>query len=327
MAYSNTVGATTFNTSKVITASIRRCKLPAQQITSEYLEIAKDQLFLFLGDLANQGAPLWCVEKQLYPLYVGQNALTLDVGTVDVLNSFFRTTAEVTGTDTDTATSHKVQFSSATAVTTVGLFWTAASAPLIFERSDDNVTWETVQTESPSATADEVTWYDLDSSVASTYFRVRATSGVLSATVYLGNNPYQVTLSRLSRDDYTNLPNLSFQSDRVLQFWFDRQVPQPIMRLWPTPSDGALTSQILVWRHRQIMDVGTLTQELEIPQRWYEAVVAGLARKMAREIVEVDAKIIPQLDADAAQAMSVAQAEERDNSPIRWAPNLSPYTA
>jgi hypothetical protein len=36
--------------------------------------------------------------------------------------------------------------------------------------------------------------------------------------------------------------------------------------------------------------------------------------------------MIPVLDAKAAQSLATAQAEERDNSPIMWAPNISPYT-
>jgi hypothetical protein len=144
--------------------------------------------------------------------------------------------------------------------------------------------------------------------------------------IYLGNTPTQIPLARMNRDDYTNLPNLFFQSNRPLQYWFDRQVNNPIMHLWPVPNDGAATYQIVLWRQRYIMDVGTMTQELEIPQRWYEAIVANLAAKLALEIVEVDAGIIPVLDAKAAQALNIAQMEERDNSPMMIAPNISMYT-
>jgi hypothetical protein len=190
------------------------------------------------------------------------------------------------------------------------------------------VTWTTVQSETPDAAADEVSWYDLDSVVASTWTRVRATSGTLNFdAVYWGTNPSQITLARLNRDDFTNLPNPAFLSDRVLQYWFDRQIPNPIMRLWPLPSGSALTAQMVVWRQRYIMDVGTLTQELEIPQRWYEAVVSGLARKLARELVDVSPDVIPMLDKDAAVALRIAQEEERDNSPTYWAPNIGMYTA
>lgn len=328
MAYSQTISTTVFTTDKLLSSAIRRTKVPAEQLTSEAWSIASDQLYLLLSALANDGVPLWCIERQLYPLYEGRGALTMTAGTVDVLNSFFRTTSEVTGTDTDSATIHEVEFASTTEVSTVGIFWTATAVPIALERSDDGATWTTVQEETPDAASGEVTWYDLDSVVASLYFRVRATTGTLSFDqVYLGNNITRIPLARLNRDDFTNLPNPAFSSDRVLQFWFDRQTPYPIMRLWPLPGSGALEAQVEVWRHRHIMDVGTLTQEVEVPQRWYDAVVAGLAAKLARELIEVDPSRIPQLDADAANTMRSAQAEERDNSPTRWAPNIRAYTA
>lgn len=327
MAYSGVISGTTFNTDKVLRSAVRRTKLPAAQITSEHWSTAQDCLYLQLSDLANQGVPLWCIQKQLYPLYEGQGAITLDVGTVDVLNQFFRTTSELSGTETETASTFTIEFEDLTEVSTIGLFWDGASPTVALERSDDGLSWTTVQTETPDAASGQTTWYDLDAIVASLFFRVRATSGNLNAdTVYFGNNISRIPLARMNRDDFTNLVNPAFLSDRVLQFWFDRQTPQPIMRLWPLPGTGALTAQIEVWRHRQIMDVGTLTQEIEVPQRWYEAIVSGLARKLAREFVEVDPKVIPMLDKDAADALYVAQAEEYDNSPVMIAPNISAYT-
>jgi hypothetical protein len=74
------------------------------------------------------------------------------------------------------------------------------------------------------------------------------------------------------------------------------------------------------------MDVGSMTQEVEVPQRWYEAMVAGLAARMAMELIEVDPGIIPMLDQKAAIALNIAQMEERDNSPMTIAPNISYYT-
>lgn len=328
MAYSGTISQTVFNTRRVIDNAARRCRIPPQALTAEHLEDATDTLYLLLSDLANQGLQLWTIEKQIYPLYEGVSALTTSAGTVDILNSNLRSLQPLTGTNTDTATSRTVDFVDATAVSTVGIKWSAIAAPIALERSSDNVTWTTVQTETPSASSGEWTWYDLASNVATRYFRVRATSGTLGfSQIFLGNTPTEIPLARLNRDDYTNLPNKTFQSNRPLQFWFDRQVSQPVMRLWPVPNAAAETSQIVLWRQRQIMDVGTLTEEIEVPQRWYEAVVAMLAAKMAIELPEVDIALVPILDQKATQALYMARMEERDNSPMMIAPNISMYTA
>lgn len=327
MSFSNTVSQTVFTTRRVIDNAVRRCKLTAEQITSEYIDIANDQLYLLLSDLANQGVPLWCVEKLILPLYRGNGVVDLPTRIVDILNSNLRYLLEVSGTVYDTSTTHTVAFGNATFVTTVGILWTQPSVPIALERSDDLITWTTVQTETPDAAAGEWSWYDLETSVATPYFRVRATSGTLGFDqIYLGNTPTEIPLARLSRDDYTNLPNKAFQSNRPLQYWFNRSIPQPQMYLWPVPNVQAEVYQLTLWCQRYIMDVGTMTEQIEVPQRWYEAIVASLAAKMALEIPEVSPDMIPLLDAKAAQAMAVAQAEERDNSPIMIAPNISMYT-
>ena len=328
MAYSNTVSQTVFNTRRVIENAARRCKLTAQSLTPEHVDIANDQLFMLLSDLSNRGIQLWCIEKQIYPLYNGLGDLTLDTGTVDVLNSNLRTLQQVTGINTDTSTTRTVNFTTDTFVTTVGILWSAAAVPVALERSDDNVTWTTIQTETTTATAGQWTWFDLESSVATVYFRVRATTGTLGfSQIYLANTPTEIPLARLNRDDYTNLPNKSFQSNRPLQFWFDRQVQQPVLHLWPVPNAEAEVNQIVLWRQRYIMDVGTMTQEIEVPQRWYEAIVAMLASRLALEYIEVDPSMISMLDAKAKESLYFAQQEERDNSPMMILPNIAMYTA
>ena len=99
------------------------------------------------------------------------------------------------------------------------------------------------------------------------------------------------------------------------------------MHLWPVPNEDAEVNQIVLWRQRYIMDVGTMTQEIEVPQRWYEAIVAMLAARLALEYIEVDPSMISMLDAKAKESLYFAQQEERDNSPMMILPNIAMYTA
>jgi len=327
MAYSNTVSQTVFTTQRVIDNAVRRCRIPAEQITAETISIANDMLYLLLSDLANQGVPLWCIQKCIYPLYEGTPTITTYTGTVDLLNTNLRSLQQVTGTDADTTTAHTVTFSGATAVSTVGVLWSAPSVPISLQRSVDGVNWTIIQNEDQSAAAGEWTWFDLNSSVPTQYFRVIAITGTLGfSQIYLGNTPTEIPMARMNRDDYTNLPNKTFQSNRPLQFWLDRQAQSPVMNIWPVPNAQATVYQVVTWIQRHIMDVGTMVQEVEVPQRWYEAIVSMLAAKMALELADVDVNLVGLLDQKAAQALAVAQAEERDNSPMMIAPNISPYT-
>jgi uncharacterized NAD(P)/FAD-binding protein YdhS len=74
------------------------------------------------------------------------------------------------------------------------------------------------------------------------------------------------------------------------------------------------------------MDVGALYNEVEIPQRWYEAVLMNLAHRMSMELPNVPTDKIQYLETQAVKFLLEAEQEERDHSPIYWAPNISVYT-
>ena len=329
MAVSGTVSTTVFNTRKVIDHAYRRCRIPPEGISSEQISFALDTLYLILSALANRGLQLWCIERFLMPLYQAQGLMTLPNGVVDILNTNLRTVevSNVNTTNTSTSTIYQTLFPAATQVTTVGIEWSGASTAYALETSSDGATWTTVATEdNPNAVANDVTWVDIQGSLATLYFRVRATTGTLNQTqVLLANTPNEIPMARLNRDDYVNLPNKAFEG-RPLQFWVDRLLNNPVLYLWPVPSAQFVTAQVVVWVKRYIMDVGTMTQEIEIPQRWYDAIVYVLASRLAEETPTVDPQMIAILDQKAQRALLEAENEERDDSPIYLTPNIAVYT-
>lgn len=329
MAVSGTVSATVFNTRKVVDHAYRRCRIPPEGISSEQISFALDSLYLILSMLANRGLQLWCIERFLMPLYQAQGLITLPNGVVDILNTNLRTVEVLNATSTNivTSTTYQTSFSAATQVTTVGIEWSGASTAYALETSSDGATWTTVATESnPNTSANDVTWVDIQGSLATLYFRVRAVTGTLNqAQVLLSNMPNEIPMARLNRDDYVNLPNKAFEG-RPLQFWCDRQLNNPVMYLWPVPSAQFVTAQVVVWVKRYIMDVGTMTQEIEVPQRWYDAIVYLLAARIAEESPTVDPQMISILDQKAQRSLLEAENEERDNSPIYMTPNIAVYT-
>lgn len=327
MAYSGTVSETTFDTRRVIEHAARRCRIPAQLLTAESVSIATELLYLLMSELPNKGLQLWAVQKSIYPLYDGVSLVPTYKGTIDILNATLRSLQEVTGTNVDTSTSRTTTFTNPVAVSTVGLRWSAAAVAIEFARSDDGVVWTTIQAEVPSAAAGEWTWYDLGSVVDARFFRVQATGGNLATSqIFLGTMPSEITMAPLSRDEWTSLPNKAFKSNRPLQYWLDRQSLSPMVNLWPVPNAAATTMQLVVWAKRHLMDVGSMTQSLEFPQRWYEAIVAMLAAKLALELPDVDPSMIPLLDQKAGEALYVAQQEEREGGATVIVPNISAYT-
>jgi hypothetical protein len=338
MAFSGTVSQTLFNTRRLIDRAFGRCRIPSALITSEQIDIAKDELYLLVSEFANYGVPLWCVERQVHALYEGVGDLVLPVGVVDVLSANLRQVQciENAGTTTVTDTEIETDFDPdgigiTMPVSVVGIKWQGPAVSLALERSDDGLVWTTVMMAPPtvpSPDAGQWSWFDLSPLIASRYFLVRAINSTDTLdidTLHLANTPTEIPLGRLNRDDWLNLPNKTFPG-RPNQYWFDRQVRQPVMHLWSMPDAAQEANQLVLTVHRHIMDVGTLQQEIEVPQRWYNALTAMLAARLAGAVAEVDAGLAPVLDAKGTQALMLAQNEERDNSPINWAPMIGVYT-
>jgi hypothetical protein len=203
----------------------------------------------------------------------------------------------------------------------------SATWTLTLEYSTDNVTWNTLTSLGAVVVTDKQwIWTDIDPGQSVQYYRVRVSGGATLALreFYVGNNSREITMSRLNRDDYTNLPNKNFTANQPYQYWFNRTVPNPEIYLWPTPSDPFV--QMTVWYSKQVMNVGDLTNELQIPQRWYLAVVNMLAHQMAMELPQVPMDRITYLEAQGEKYLALAEAEERDRSPIYFAPAIGVYT-
>jgi len=325
MATSGTVSATTFNTLKVIDTAFRRCRLPAQRITPEMQAYARDALYLYLSSLANSKSPSWCIEKILLPMYENQPVVTLPAGTVEVMNLNYRTMSQVTGTVTTTSSSHTVQFSQPTQVVTVGIRWAIASSNVTFEVSPDGIIWTTVGSSSAAVTAGNWAWADISGPKEFLFFRITAVGTLSYSQVYLANTPNEIPMGVLNQDQYVQQNNFVFPS-RPNSYWFQRDLPQPVLNLWPAPYAPSETSLLVCWRQRHIMDVGTLQQEIEVPQRWMDAIVSMLAFKVAEETPEVEAALIPQLEQRAVVAVQMARDGDNDGSSTFIQPYIAPYT-
>ena len=326
MAYSGNISGTTFNALKVVDHAFRRCRLPAQAITAEMQSYALDSLYLMLSELANIKTPSWCIQKMVLPMYENQQLVTLPVGTVEVLNLNYRTLQLLDGTTVATSTSYTYSFSSTTVVDTVGIKWSGTAVPVTFQVSTNGTTWTTVGTSSAVAVAGDITWTDISGALPYLYFRITASSTLLYSAITIGNLPQEIPLGQLNRDSYVNQSNKVFPG-RPSNYYFQRDLPEPVVYLWPAPFSAAEEAQLVLWRHRQIMDTENLQQEVEVPQRWLEAIVNGLAAKVAAETAAVDINLIPVLEQRSMMSMQRAWDGDNDGSPIQINPGIGAYTA
>ena len=350
MTTSGSVSTTVFNTNNILDQAFRRCKVPPETVTSEMQQTALDSLYLLISSLCNRGIQLWTVEKIIMPFYLGNAYIELPIGTVDLLNSNYRTISQYTGLitasegvpdyadDSDLATACTQttpngwilqDLKTQQNISTIGFnMYSAGTYDMKVSYSNNLIDWyDVLLPGSQVYTAGQWRWYDLNPSINGQYWKLTALNGtVLDVAEFVtAGNPLEIPLSRLSQDDYTNLPNKTFQG-RPLQFWLDRQLAAPVMRLWPAPNQAAEFAQMVTWRQRHIMDVGGLTQTIEVPQRWVDAIAWELAVRLCYEITQVDMSMADRLKPIADEAMQFAFMEERDNSPMMIAPNIAMYT-
>jgi hypothetical protein len=356
MATSGVIGQS-FTVQQVIDHAFRACRLAPQQIAGEDVDTALEQLNFMLSAWADDGVPLWCQTKYILPLVQGQfqlNVASYFPGVVDILEANLQTCTQFTGvatssqgvaanafdnnpltfcTQTTPGGNIQLQIPSATALTIVG-FMPAVSGvlpSLSFQYSLDGVTWVTFWSVTNYAgVAGTFTWWDVSSFgvvPAASFYRVLAgsTTTLNVAELFFGNNPTEIPVARINKDDYWNLPNKTFQS-RPVQYWCDRQVNGPTMWLWPAPGAAFVFQQITVLAHRQIMNVLTMAENLEIPQRGFDAVWASLGERLRMLVPTVDKKETMDLPAWADRCRRLFWGEERDDSPVMLQVDLSPYT-
>lgn len=331
LATSGTVNATVIDVTTLMEHAVRRCgKLPST-MSSELQQSAVESLFFLLTDLTNEGVSLWCVKKAVLPLYPGVTTYQLPPGMDDVLALNYRTSTPLTGGSLISGAGWAgYDFTVAVDPTNVQITFSAASLPaLVVESSTDNITWvqaaSFLKPQTPIVAGTALA-QDLDSTGPAQYWRVRDTSGTLPPYSALTFNsvPAEVPMTPYNRDDYMALPNRAFQSNKSLQYWYDKQI-QPQLWLWPVPASA---DQIVLQYTRQIQDVGSLTNAIEVPSRWYEYVLFTWAARIGVELPagELPPGRLDYLEAKSEHHLNRAAGGESDGAPFRLAPMISGYT-
>lgn len=127
-----------------------------------------------------------------------------------------------------------------------------------------------------------------------------------------------ITLNRISVSTYANIPTKS-QSGRPYQIYVNRATSSPEITLWPVP-DSSIPYTLVYWYMKREDDAtNPISQTLEIPFRFYNALTAGLAYHIALKKPEV-AERISMLKDLYDEAFQLAADEDRDRASVRFTP-------
>ena len=326
MATSGTVATTTLDTAVLIDHAVRRCGLASSSQTPETVEIAKQNLYLLLLNLANRGLNLWCVENELYGLSTAQREYALNPGTLRLLNVIYSQNSRVTGTDTVAANSVTTDLAVATKVVRYGFKPTASFTDAVtFSYSTDGVTFTIAQSlASQDWVGGSWYWFDLDPTLEYQYFQVASATNFTLDEFYLCNTYTDSTMTQFNRDEWTQQSNKFNAGRPSTNYYFDKTV-SPTISLWPAPNNDY--DVVNMWRHRFVQDVGSLTQQVEVPQQWMEAIVWQLAARLAYELPGVDQGRRTEVVQASERFLADAELSETDGAPIYMFSNVDVYTA
>ena len=364
MTTSGTVSGYSFNLGRVIDHAFRRAGVQPEQISAEQLDYAKALVFTLTSEWVNAGFPLWTQKYYLLNTPIGSPDVYAPVGTVDIRQAYWRIfnpyrgnattsagadasplfTGEPNDTDVVIAGPNAgviVDFGSETELDTIGVLLGGSStltASLIVKTSLDGVTWTTSQLlDLTTYTPGQWTYFDLNPSVMSQFVQLVLPSGTftLNALNFCLANGNDIPLGPLNIDDYYNLPDKQFQSNQPNSSYLNRELAQPNLKIWPVLNvQGFYRGTVTALVRRYIQDPGELTDDVEVPQRWLEALIWRLASLLVHELptpTEQTALVAWQArvaltDKNRRDAEALVWAEERTRAPIRWSPNFSVYT-
>jgi hypothetical protein len=342
----------------LVSYAFRDAGKTAEEITPEYIDAGKQALFYVLQNSVNRGINIWLQEIVVLGAQTNQQVLPMPKNCVDVLeanwiyiiNPTFSATLPVSNPDvyslfdqtgnadldlhaTSTLTDNYfgAAYSQGTRLFYVGFNAYAplgsATYELDFQVSNDGVTWTTWES-FPSVTLADRKWqyYGINTTETFYYYRLknRSTTETFSLrAMQFAQSQQVIPMARLNRTDYFSLPNKQFPSQRSLQYWFNRQI-DPEMYLWPVPNNNFQAFSLII--ECQPQDVGSLTNELYMPDRAIAYFQAALSHKLAMQLPGVDMARVTYLEKMALDLRQQFEDEDRDKSPIYFQPNISYYT-
>lgn len=182
---------------------------------------------------------------------------------------------------------------------------------ILIETSSDAATWTTLQSFSAAFTPTVTQWFDIVTPINARFYRALAIDGGQLSLIelYFNNNIFDMPISEVSREEYFTYPNKQLQG-RPSVYYIDRQLDSSVY-IWPVPSS---LYNCLQYNYKQmIQDSGSYTNTLQIPARFYPALVNGLSWKLA---IKFNPQSAQMFQAEYEKSFNIATIEDSENTPI-----------
>ena len=131
----------------------------------------------------------------------------------------------------------------------------------------------------------------------------------------VNNVQTDISISRVGRSEYLNIPNKETQS-RPTQYFLDKSIV-PILKVWPAPENS---TDVLVFNKIVRMDdADAATNNIDMPFRFYPCFVAGLSYYLS---LKKAPQLTPQLKALYEEEFRRAADQDEDRASFRIRPSI-----
>jgi len=304
MSTALTTGTTLFNLdlNDLVEEAFERC---GSELRTGYdFRTARRSLNLLTVEWANRGINMWTIEQGTINLNQGQNTYALPTDTIDLLEHQIRTQANSAANQTDITIS---RISVSTYATIPNKLAQGRPIQVWIQRMSGQSNDSAYQLAGAISSTDTTLTLTSTTNLAAAGF-IQINNEIIAYGYVSGN-----TLGFCARGqaNTTAVPHLLGASVNVQNL--------PAVTVWPTP-DGSQPYQFVYWRLRRIQDAGNGVNIQDIPFRFVNCLVAGLAYYLSIKLPGVDPQRVVGLKADYEQQFQLASEEDREKAPIRFVP-------
>ena len=303
-----TSGTSAFNLSlnEIFEEAFERCD---RELRTGYdFRTARRSLNLLTVEWANKGINLWTIEQGQIPLVTGQICYPIPVDTIDLLDTVIRQ---------NNGTSNQIDINisriSESTYSTIPNKLTQGRPIQVWINRQSGNTNATTATLSATITSTDTTITVSDVSQLAAAGYIQLDSEIIYYANVSGNQ-----LINCARGQ-NNTVAAAHTATTVVY------VPMlPSVNVWPTPNSPGNQYTFIYWRLRRIQDAGYGVNVQDIPFRFVNAMVAGLAFYLAAKL-GCDIQRYQALQTEYMQQFDLAAQEDREKAPLRIVPRNMNY--
>ena len=303
-----TTGTAAFNldVNDLIEEAFERC---GKELRTGYdFRTARRSLNLLTIEWANRGINLWTIEQGQINLYPYQSIYALPIDTIDLLDQVTRTGV---GQNQQDININRISESTYSTIPNKNAQGRPIQVWINRQSGESNAVTATLGGDIDS-TITTIPITGISQLGAAGFIKIGNETISYSAIngtdlVYCGRGANGTTATSHTAGDAITVQNL------------------PCINIWPTPNQGSVGDPyytFVYWRMRRVQDTGTGVKNQDIPFRFLEAMVAGLAYKLAMKLPDVDPNRVMALKAEYDNQFQLAADEDREKAANRYVPRI-----